>query len=142
MRGDRPRHGVLEVGLPPPPFLNRHMRRGRRDGLRTGHGNGAVEAPGWENHYQDESNESGHSVKGPPPVPKPCTTRHHESLPEMGGEETIPFYEFQCQDCQKEFSLTLSLRERETGEMECPGCKNKRLKSLMAGFFAKTSRKS
>ncbi len=35
----------------------------------------------------------------------------------------MPMYEFQCQDCGKEFSLTLSLKEREVGGMECPGCK-------------------
>ena len=46
MLGDLPRHRVLEVGLAAPPFLNRHMGHGRRDGLRTGHGNRAVEAPG------------------------------------------------------------------------------------------------
>ena len=54
----------------------------------------------------------------------------------------MPIYEFQCQDCGKEFSITLSLKERETGGIECPGCKSKRLEPLMAGFFAKTSRKS
>ena len=54
----------------------------------------------------------------------------------------MPIYEFQCQDCRKEFSVTLSLKEREAGEIECPGCKSKRLEPPMAGFFAKTSRKS
>ncbi len=54
----------------------------------------------------------------------------------------MPIYEFQCQDCGKEFSLTLSLKEREAGGMECPGCKSTRLESLVTGFFAKTSRKS
>ena len=54
----------------------------------------------------------------------------------------MPMYEFQCQDCGKEFSLALSLKELEVGGMECPSCKNKRLESLVTGFFAKTSRKS
>ncbi len=54
----------------------------------------------------------------------------------------MPTYEFECQDCAKEFSLTLFLKEREAGGTECLGCKSKRLESLMAGFFAKTSRKS
>ncbi len=54
----------------------------------------------------------------------------------------MPIYEFQCQDRGKELSLTLSLKEREVGGMQCPGCKSKRLESLLTGFFAKTSRKS
>ncbi len=57
-------------------------------------------------------------------------------------EAVMPVYEFQCQDCGKEFSLTLSLKERDGGGMECPACKSKRLEPLMCGFFAKTSRKS
>jgi len=54
----------------------------------------------------------------------------------------MPSYEFQCQDCGKEFSLTLSLKEREAEGMECPACKSKRLKPLTAAFFAISSRKS
>ena len=54
----------------------------------------------------------------------------------------MPIYDFECQDCKKVFSLTLSLKEREAGGIECQGCKSKRLEPLMAGLFAKTSRKS
>ena len=34
----------------------------------------------------------------------------------------MPFYEFACQDCHQEFSLVLSLKERESGRVTCPGC--------------------
>lgn len=54
----------------------------------------------------------------------------------------MPVYEFQCQECGKEFSLTLTLKEREAGGLRCPGCNSTHLEPLMAGFFAKTARKS
>lgn len=54
----------------------------------------------------------------------------------------MPVYEFYCADCKKEISLTLTMKEREEGDFACPTCKGKNLETLLAGFFAKTSRKS
>ncbi len=35
----------------------------------------------------------------------------------------MPLYEFFCDKCQKEVSLTLSISEREKGETKCPQCR-------------------
>ncbi len=54
----------------------------------------------------------------------------------------MPRYEFHCEKCEKEVSLTLTLSEREKGDFKCPHCGGTKLQPLMASFFAKTSRKS
>jgi len=54
----------------------------------------------------------------------------------------MPIYEFLCKQCNKTFGLTLSLKEREEGKISCPACGSKEVESLLAPFFAKTSKKS
>jgi putative FmdB family regulatory protein len=54
----------------------------------------------------------------------------------------MPLYEFFCDKCQKEVSLTLSMSEREKGGAECPQCGGRELRPLVGTFFSKTSRKS
>ncbi len=54
----------------------------------------------------------------------------------------MPLYEFYCEKCKKEVSMTLTIGERERGEYKCPGCGSKKLQPLMGTFFSKTSRKS
>jgi len=54
----------------------------------------------------------------------------------------MPLYEFFCDKCQKEVSLTLSMHERQTGNPACPECGNLELRPLVGTFFSKTSRKS
>jgi putative FmdB family regulatory protein len=53
----------------------------------------------------------------------------------------MPLYEFLCPRCQKEVALTLTFKERESGDAKCPDCRTK-LEPVMAPFFSKTSRKS
>lgn len=53
----------------------------------------------------------------------------------------MPLYEFRCPRCRKEVSMTLTVKEREGGNVHCPECRT-RLEPLMATFFSKTSRKS
>ena len=60
----------------------------------------------------------------------------------MEGGIPMPTYEFLCTKCQKEFSVTMTMREREEKKPTCPACGSADLEPLMAGFFAKTSRKS
>jgi putative FmdB family regulatory protein len=54
----------------------------------------------------------------------------------------MPHYEFFCEKCQKEVSMTLTIGERERGEYTCPTCGGKMLQPLMGTFFSKTSRKA
>jgi DNA-directed RNA polymerase subunit RPC12/RpoP len=51
-------------------------------------------------------------------------------------------YEFYCERCKKEVTLTLSIGARERGNYKCPGCGGKKLEPLMGTFFSKTSRKA
>jgi len=55
---------------------------------------------------------------------------------------TMPLYEFFCDKCRKEVSLTLTISEREKGDATCPQCGSRELRPLVGPFFAKTSRKS
>lgn len=54
----------------------------------------------------------------------------------------MPHYDFYCEECKKEVSLTLSIGARERGDYRCPGCGGKKLKALMGTFFSQTSRKA
>ena len=54
----------------------------------------------------------------------------------------MPQYDFYCEKCNKEVSLTLTFSEREKGDFTCPHCGGKNLQPQMATFFSKTSRKS
>lgn len=58
------------------------------------------------------------------------------------GVRKMPIYEFLCKKCNKTFGLTLSIKEREEGKISCPACGSKQVESLLAPFFAKTSKKS
>jgi putative FmdB family regulatory protein len=65
-----------------------------------------------------------------------------EMLGNTNGGATMPFYEFACEDCHKQFSLVLSLKERESGQVTCPGCGSTKVTPLISSFMVKTSKKS
>lgn len=54
----------------------------------------------------------------------------------------MPTYEFQCTKCGKEFTLTMTIRERGEQKPVCPSCGSTELESIIGRVFAKTSRKS
>lgn len=54
----------------------------------------------------------------------------------------MPHYEFYCEKCRKEVTLTLSIGERERAEYRCPGCGGKALQPLIGTVFTQTSKKS
>ena len=54
----------------------------------------------------------------------------------------MPVYEFLCIKCQKEFTLTMTIRERGEAKPSCPSCGSVDLEPLISSVFAKTSRKS
>lgn len=54
----------------------------------------------------------------------------------------MPTYEFQCKSCEKEFSITLTIRERSEGKLRCPGCGSERVEAKPTLFVAKTTKKS
>lgn len=54
----------------------------------------------------------------------------------------MPSYDYQCEKCNKKFTLVLSMKEHDAKKGKCPKCGGKKLKQLLTPFIAKTSRKS
>jgi putative FmdB family regulatory protein len=55
---------------------------------------------------------------------------------------TMPLYQFYCDKCQKEVSVTMSISERGRAQATCPGCGSRELRPLLGTFFTQTSKKS
>ena len=53
----------------------------------------------------------------------------------------MPVYEYHCDKCDREVTLTLSIREHEKGEIKCPKC-GESLRPLLSAFMSQTSKKS
>ncbi|MCG6893561.1 MAG: zinc ribbon domain-containing protein [Desulfobacteraceae bacterium] len=54
----------------------------------------------------------------------------------------VPTYEFVCEQCNKSFSVLLSLSDFQKKRYRCPRCKSKKLRQLITSFQAFTSKKS
>lgn len=54
----------------------------------------------------------------------------------------MPVYEYYCDRCQREVTVTMSMSAHEKGETSCPACGSTALRPLVGSFFSKTSRKS
>jgi putative FmdB family regulatory protein len=54
----------------------------------------------------------------------------------------MPLYEYICKKCQKKFSEVLTIREHDTGKVQCPKCKSRDLEHVIEPFFAKTPSKT
>jgi putative FmdB family regulatory protein len=54
----------------------------------------------------------------------------------------MPTYEFACGKCGKEFSLILSMKEKESTKPTCPQCGSDEVVQQLSHFISKTSRKS
>ena len=54
----------------------------------------------------------------------------------------MPLYEYYCEKCQKEVTVTMSMSERDKGGASCPQCGGQSMRPLVAPVFTQTSRKS
>ena len=54
----------------------------------------------------------------------------------------MPLYEFYCDKCQREVSLTRTISEHDKGNAACPKCGSKKMRPLVGTFYSKTSKKS
>ena len=54
----------------------------------------------------------------------------------------MPQYEYFCDKCNKEVTLSMSMSEHGKGDAACPACGGRSLRPLVGTFFSKTSRKS
>lgn len=51
-------------------------------------------------------------------------------------------YVFHCQDCDKEFTQSLHISDRDKSDVTCPHCGSKRVGQLVSSFSAVTAKKS
>jgi len=54
----------------------------------------------------------------------------------------VPTYVFRCLKCGEQFERVMTLAQREKARPTCPECRGRKVRLVLAGFFAKTSRKS
>jgi putative FmdB family regulatory protein len=54
----------------------------------------------------------------------------------------MPVYEYHCNKCDREVTLTLTISQHEEGKIECPKCGSKALRPLLSAFMSQTSKKS
>ena len=55
----------------------------------------------------------------------------------------MPAYEYECKDCQKDFTIYLSIKEfDEKPQIKCPHCESDNVHKIFTSFYAKTSSKS
>jgi putative FmdB family regulatory protein len=54
----------------------------------------------------------------------------------------MPIYDYVCDNCQKPFTVVLSLAEYEKGKVECPKCGSKNVHQEISECTVVTSRKS
>jgi len=58
-------------------------------------------------------------------------------------EVLMPVYEYFCEKCDKEFEVTLTLKEHDHEEkITCPKCHSHKVHQMAAAFSPVTSRKS
>ena len=43
----------------------------------------------------------------------------------------MPYYDFLCKDCQKEFNVFASITQMSEGDVPCPHCQSKNLEVLI-----------
>jgi putative FmdB family regulatory protein len=54
----------------------------------------------------------------------------------------MPVYEYHCDNCRREITVTLPIREHDKSVPACPQCGGRDLQPLVSTFFSQTSRKS
>ena len=54
----------------------------------------------------------------------------------------MPMYEYHCDKCERDVTLTLSISAHEKGPITCPKCGGTALRPLVSTFVSQTSRKS
>ena len=54
----------------------------------------------------------------------------------------MPVYEYYCDNCRRDVSITLSISGHDKAKGACPQCANTALRPLVSTFFSQTARKS
>lgn len=54
----------------------------------------------------------------------------------------MPTYQYRCAKCGHGFESREHIAEHERAHAHCPKCRSQRVETVLAGFYAKTSKKS
>ncbi len=54
----------------------------------------------------------------------------------------MPVYEYHCDKCHREVTVTLSISKHAKGKIRCPKCGSTALHPLLSTFVSQTSKKS
>ncbi len=54
----------------------------------------------------------------------------------------MPVYEYHCDKCDRDVTLTLTISEHEKGPVTCPKCGSKALRPLPSTIMTQTAKKS
>ena len=54
----------------------------------------------------------------------------------------MPVYEYYCDKCDREVTLTLTISQHEKGQIKCAKCGGTALRPLLSAFMSQTSKKS
>jgi len=82
---------------------------------------------------------------GVPHTIAPDARRLHDPAHAEGPspeEPAMPTYEYHCQKCGKIFERHEHIAEHEKSHPLCPKCRSGAVEPVLAGFYAKTSKKS
>ena len=54
----------------------------------------------------------------------------------------MPLYEYYCDTCKREVTLTMTISEHDKGGAACPDCGGRAMRPLVGTVFTQTSKKS
>ncbi len=54
----------------------------------------------------------------------------------------MPAYDYECKECKKNFTLTMTIGDHDKARVVCPKCKSRKVEQRFGTFFAVTSKKS
>ena len=58
------------------------------------------------------------------------------------GRCAMPYYDYRCGQCRKEFTVKQTFEEHGHKEVKCPKCGSQKVERVIGAVFAKTSKKS
>lgn len=59
-----------------------------------------------------------------------------------GEDETMPVYEYLCENCAREVTIPMTISQHDKGGATCPHCGGTALRPQVGTVFTQTSRKS
>ena len=54
----------------------------------------------------------------------------------------MPTYSYRCEECQKTFSLQMTIADHDKAKVKCPECGSRKVRQHYGAFSVKTPKKS